>query len=160
MNALLLSVVAISLSSCDYLPTLENEAKKAVASNLIDTESARFENVFTPAGGGVVCGFVNGKNRMGGYAGSKPFIYTADKKHVSIYPGFPTKSDLVSIKFSLSATNGNDAEDKLSELKDTCQFPIDWKNQCKIYFVFKDDGICNAVNKGFYSKEFAKLLAD
>lgn len=150
INSLFLLFAVVSLSSCDYLPTLENEAKKAVASNLIDSESARFENVFTPSGGGVVCGFVNGKNHMGGYAGSRPFIYTANIKGVLFYEKSPTKSDIKSLSFY----SGYDLREKIGELMNACKFPSEWKTKCKLDFASEDNQICDAINKG----ELPKLL--
>jgi len=50
--------------------------RASVRNGLIDPESARFDPVVagrTPEGEVVVCGWVNSKNRMGGYAGKQPF---------------------------------------------------------------------------------------
>jgi hypothetical protein len=51
-------------------------AKKAVAAELLDGESARFRNVRLepPFNGMAVCGEVNGKNRYGAYVGFNRFI--------------------------------------------------------------------------------------
>lgn len=46
-------------------------ALDAVASQLVDPNSAQFRNVKGQRGN--ICGEVNGKNRMGGYVGFKPF---------------------------------------------------------------------------------------
>lgn len=50
-----------------------NWAQEAVAAKLLDGESARFRNVGKIADIGV-CGEVNGKNRIGAYAGFKRFV--------------------------------------------------------------------------------------
>lgn len=157
-------VMALLVASCDLLPTPENDAKKAVKSLLIDTESARFERVIVPEGGGAVCGFVNGKNRMGGYAGETPFIYLTAAKLVMMYPGKPTKNDLR----SLSALSGNflsgdknEYQEKWSSITEACKFPMEWKNNCKSNLhLDADDDICTAWNKGPDSKEFYKLLVE
>ncbi|NBB15158.1 hypothetical protein GVN21_07290 [Caulobacter sp. SLTY] len=52
-------------------------ARKAVRWKLADPDSAKFRNVFVVAKPGqakAVCGEVNAKNQMGGYAGYKRFI--------------------------------------------------------------------------------------
>lgn len=49
-------------------------AKAAMARRLSDPESARWGSYFlTPAG--EVCGTVNAKNKLGGYAGATGFVY-------------------------------------------------------------------------------------
>lgn len=47
--------------------------------HLTDPESARFRAVVISPGGKAVCGDVNSKNTMGGYAGFRRFIVTRDK---------------------------------------------------------------------------------
>jgi hypothetical protein len=51
-------------------------AKAAMSRKLTDPESARFTDLFKSSGATpVVCGMVNSKNRMGGYAGATGFVY-------------------------------------------------------------------------------------
>ena len=50
-----------------------NWAQEAVAAKLLDGKSAQFRNVGKIAETGV-CGEVNGKNRLGAYAGFKRFV--------------------------------------------------------------------------------------
>lgn len=52
-----------------------SQARAAVKSNLNDADSAKFRNerVYRVNGGTTVCGEVNAKNRMGGYAGFQQF---------------------------------------------------------------------------------------
>jgi hypothetical protein len=52
-------------------------AKAATQRKLTDPESARFEDLFKVSTdqGEAVCGLVNSKNRMGGYAGNTGFIF-------------------------------------------------------------------------------------
>lgn len=49
------------------------KAQAVIRQRLLDPASARFESVRTYPG--AVCGFVNAKNRMGGYSGRAPFVY-------------------------------------------------------------------------------------
>ncbi|MET3907096.1 hypothetical protein ABID59_001427 [Bradyrhizobium sp. S3.3.6] len=54
------------------------DAKAALIRKLKDPESARFTDLFkvsTTGEGDVVCGMVNSKNSMGGYAGARGFIF-------------------------------------------------------------------------------------
>ncbi|HAG77581.1 MAG: hypothetical protein CMK96_02410 [Pseudomonas sp.] len=53
-------------------------AKRAVTQRLNDPDSAKFGKVVRRPSG-IVCGYVNAKNAMGGYAGEKGFIVMAGK---------------------------------------------------------------------------------
>jgi hypothetical protein len=59
--------MALILAGCS-----ESKAKERVKELLIDPTSAEFSDVHTK--GGVTCGFVNAKNRMGGFTGNQVFI--------------------------------------------------------------------------------------
>lgn len=74
---LLLSAALTSPAYADSSSAL-NLAKiaaiqKEVADKLNDPESARFRNLQATEAG-IVCGYVNAKNRFGGYVGFKPFV--------------------------------------------------------------------------------------
>ena len=51
------------------------EAQEAVSSDLIDPMSATFTDVTATETGSAVCGYVNAKNRLGGYTGKKRFVW-------------------------------------------------------------------------------------
>lgn len=58
-------------------------AKDALDRQMFDYPSARFRDVRGNAM--VICGFVNGKNRMGAYGGWKRFAYTELANDPSLY---------------------------------------------------------------------------
>ena len=68
MRQFLIVGLAILLPSCGSA-----EAETAVKDLLIDPGSAQFSDVTTQ--NEVTCGFVNSKNRMGGYVGRTAFLY-------------------------------------------------------------------------------------
>lgn len=72
---------SVALSGCS-----EEKAKQAAAAQLIDPGSAQFRNVHTVSSaiGSRVCGEINGKNRMGAYAGFTRFIVNPDNNHVDM----------------------------------------------------------------------------
>lgn len=81
MRVAIAAVLVVGLVGCDRIPgTNENAARQAkalVREQLIDPESARFEDVVVTrasGGGRAVCGWVNAKNRMGGYVGQEVFL--------------------------------------------------------------------------------------
>lgn len=70
-------------SADDALQAADQKMKTAamdlIRYNLKDPESARFRTVFISPKGKAVCGEVNAKNAMGGYAGFKRFIAARDR---------------------------------------------------------------------------------
>lgn len=81
--AILTLSACYSATAADFAPVslpshISETARQQVRYVLNDPDSAQFRNVrgysFSgPGGGYVVCGEVNGRNRMGGYAGFQPF---------------------------------------------------------------------------------------
>jgi hypothetical protein len=77
-------IAAVSLGGCSLVPgtsaNLEKQARAALATNLFDVETARFDSlrqVTTKAGDKAeitICGDVNAKNRMGAYVGFRHFV--------------------------------------------------------------------------------------
>lgn len=87
MFFLLVAIVSLPLMGCDSLQgQMVKEAKKSVAEQLKDPNAAQFSEIFTVKGnhGAInskskwqdfaVCGFVNGKNSFGAYAGKTRFV--------------------------------------------------------------------------------------
>jgi len=72
-------------SRSDFSPPMRAQAREAISkvrghldAKMLDLPSARFRDVravltFKDARGPIICGYVNGKNRMGAYVGWKPF---------------------------------------------------------------------------------------
>lgn len=125
-GALCLGLVGMLLG-CDFLPTAENKAKKVVSASLIDPESARFERMYAGVKKGDFCGFVNGKNRMGGYAGASPFFYEDQISYAEIGSKPPDSDDFKF--FHLDNASGFN-EKKFIELLHACTFPERWKAIC------------------------------
>lgn len=76
-------------TSAPPLPAEVNRAKSALLNELVDPNSAQFQNVtFTRIGqAAIFCGQVNSRNRMGGYGGAQPFIIFG--ANVTIHDGRP-----------------------------------------------------------------------
>ena len=81
-SRIFLGLVAVAIASCSGEV---DDAKAVVREQLVDGQSARFENVvvqktmmdgdtIVPADKDAVCGWVNSKNRMGAYAGAERFV--------------------------------------------------------------------------------------
>lgn len=54
---------------------LENEAKAAMSEQLVDPTASLFTDLVTRTSAASVCGYVNAKNRFGGYVGRKRFVW-------------------------------------------------------------------------------------
>lgn len=84
MRVLIISAVALILPTSSSAQEQEqvDRAKAAIGRNLKDPYSAVYEGIYfgrTAKGDPVVCGTVNAKNSMGGYAGRKRFYYFTDE---------------------------------------------------------------------------------
>jgi len=73
--------LAIVLAGCQWVPGTSaqkiEEAKRLVRGELVDGASAQFEDVVIskgPTPPEKVCGWVNAKNRLGGYVGAQQFL--------------------------------------------------------------------------------------
>lgn len=77
----LICLAAVALAGCQYIPGTDwqrvAKAKDAAAAVLIDPSSAQFRRV-EMGRNGIVCGEINGKNRMGAYVGFARFVATPD----------------------------------------------------------------------------------
>lgn len=73
MKKITISLLAlVALSACSPGASEIEYAKKVVSEELFDPSSAEFSDVAYMDG--AVCGWVNGRNRMGGYVGSTKFL--------------------------------------------------------------------------------------
>lgn len=72
------------VASCS--PPQETQVQRVEAhirSQMIDPDSAKFDNVEEKRSG-LVCGNVNGKNRVGGYTGQQPFVARVDGQKIDV----------------------------------------------------------------------------
>ena len=78
----------------------EGPAKDAVKAMLNDPDSAKFEGLQAGITSGDVCGYVNAKNRMGGYVGKTPFYYVKSDKSAGIVQPL-TDNDFKMLQYDL-----------------------------------------------------------
>lgn len=104
------------------------KAREAIRTQLIDAESARFRNEETAEKGAVVCGEVNAKNRMGGYAGFVPYIHAAiaSKAASIVSPGRPDFTAYLRMEDSGSEQD----MDLTHSVKNACDFVATWELLC------------------------------
>ena len=106
-------LLMMTLTACGAEEDLITSAKAAVTKKLNDPSSAQFADIRLVKINGqeFVCGRINARNRMGGYDGFKPFLFTPSKSgyQAIIYEGAPITDDFLS---QLAQLKG---------FKDTCE---------------------------------------
>lgn len=74
------AAVMLLCASCQYVPgtaaNLERDVKARFQMALNDPLSAQYADLTRSADGSLICGRVNAKNRMGGYAGFEGFVFS------------------------------------------------------------------------------------
>ena len=84
-------------------------AKEAAVRDLVDPESAQFRDIEVVAynNGYVVCGEINGKNRMGGYVGFRPFVAGLSDARLAFIPSPRTRTSSARVEsVELAANRG------------------------------------------------------
>lgn len=79
-------MISLAMVGCN-LWTSDSKMKSIIKEKLIDGESAQFSDLKYNKAGSYVCGYVNSKNRMGGYAGKKKFVVSLESNNGYIEPG-------------------------------------------------------------------------
>lgn len=78
--ALGIAAILVGLAYFVWNRQFSPEAKvmERVRNQLTDPDSAKFRGLSVNKTGGITCGSVNAKNKMGGYIGFKDFLVSAD----------------------------------------------------------------------------------
>jgi len=76
------------------LPSPVSRVQKNVRDHLFDPDSAQFSGVTHNSLNGVGCGYINSKNRLGGYSGKTHFILQSDGK-LQFFPTTNIEADEV-----------------------------------------------------------------
>lgn len=149
----LLLVIGVFL----FLPSkIERDAKSALARVLIDPSSMVMETVWR--NDSKLCGMVNAKNRMGGYTGMTPFIFTRNLG-IMVDDGKATFESIRRLK-ALYELPGNTFFGRPSpssswrslfkEVRESCAFIQTWKDTCAAGWTpFKDEAeeVCSKANE-------------
>lgn len=124
MRKTLLLLAMAALLGCG-----DQAAKGAVRKLLHDPDSATFSGITAGKVSGDYCGFVNAKNRMGGYSGNTPFYYI-DAVGLAGFAPAPEQSEFRSIWLSMKA--GDAFEKPLKDLVYKCHSMKMWDQVCAI----------------------------
>lgn len=134
-------VLAGSLAGCGN----EGAAKDAVRQVLNDPDSAKFSELRPGASAGDTCGYVNAKNRMGGYVGDTPFFYEKSTGTARMVKSVETSSFRL-LWHSMQA-NSNFTEE-YSELAYQCQLVSDWERVCGLPAPVHKNTLCTTFTEG------------
>lgn len=135
---LALSAGALLLAGC----TGQGEAETAVKGLLNDPDSAKFTEVKPGADKGNYCGFVNPKNRMGGYVGATPFFYEKSTGLAGIVAPV-TDRDFRSLWLAIQAGS---ASDEMAEVGLRCLHSGRWKPVCGTEYPASRHRLCSAMD--------------
>jgi hypothetical protein len=132
------------LGACQYIPGTDankiGQAKEIAARDLIDPSSAQFRDL--KVNGDMVCGEINGKNRMGAYVGFKRFFARVNSKTSMIDPEFDLADKLSAdslcssmrsniYSYSSSASACQRASEKALEQIAQEVFDSSWATDCE-----------------------------
>ena len=142
---------AIALSGC----TSDEQAKLAVKKLLNDPDSAQFSDLTKGKSKGDVCGTVNAKNRMGGYAGATPFFYEKSTETAAIVTA-PESSDFRMVWLGIK---GNDFANDLTKVLMQCRLMDQWESTCNTPHAQQKHRLCDVV-QGDPTAIYAGLKAE
>lgn len=142
-TALVAALIVLTLTSCEQLPGAVNDAKRNVREHLIDPDSAQFKSVRENPQTGAVCGFVNAKNRMGGYVGETPFVYEK-ASGATLVREPPTERDFERFFETIKYAEPNDYTD----LANKCKAVAFWKDKCGYEIYPTTNKYCQLVDEG------------
>lgn len=149
-----IAVLAIGLfAACERLPGEINEAKREVRRILIDPDSAKFESVYINKKSGAVCGYVNARNRMGGYTGSSPFVYEKSRGLIMVQES-PTERDFERYFENL---RHSDIEE-YNKLEERCVSIFTWGQKCEMESYSNNNKYCKLINAGKTFSDLYKLV--
>lgn len=120
----------------------QGEAETSVKGLLNDPDSAKFTEVKPGAGKGSYCGFVNAKNRMGGYVGATPFFYEKSTGLAGIVAPVADR-DFRSMWLAIQA---GAASDEVAEIGLRCLHSGRWKAVCGTEYPAARHRLCGAMD--------------
>ena len=159
-GVLYLAVAACLLSGCDYIPSAENTAKKAVRALLYDPDSAKFSDVYKGASDGSYCGYINAKNRFGAYTGNTLFMYESlgsDVGLASIVADPLRDSDFK----QLVAPGTFDKErfmEQYGKIRDGCNAAKEWERVCGSKLPRETPKLCDGFGTPNYTGNLYKIF--
>ncbi|MFS2047517.1 hypothetical protein ACEN9J_02910 [Variovorax sp. Varisp41] len=133
------AVGAVVLTACS---SGQGEAETAVRGLLNDPDSAKFTGVKPGTDKGSYCGFVNAKNRMGGYGGPTPFFYEKSTGLAGIVAPVADR-DFRSLWLAIQAGS---ASDEVAEVGLRCLHSGRWKAVCGTEYPATRDRLCLAMD--------------
>ena len=151
-------IVACLLVGCDYIPSAENTAKKAVRESLYDPDSAKFTDVFKGATDGSYCGLINAKNRFGAYTGSTLFIYESFGDGVGFASLVPEPLKERDFK-QLVAPGTFDKErfiEQYTKIRNGCKAATDWERVCGSKLPRETPKLCEGLDTQTYTQQLYK----
>lgn len=133
---LLVALACAALAGCGP----QSEAKNAVKKLLNDPDSAQFSDMTPGKSDGDMCGYVNAKNRMGGYVGKTPFFFRKTMGTVAIVE--PLKES----DFRMLWLGNN--QDDWSKVLTQCNLMDQWDAVCTFPLPQGKHELCSPLQSG------------
>ncbi|QIL72325.1 hypothetical protein G7048_19375 [Diaphorobacter sp. HDW4B] len=136
-NRWAIPLAILLLSACS-----NQTAKTAVKKLLNDPDSAQFSEMRAGKDTGDVCGYVNAKNRMGGFVGNTPFFYQQSTDTVAIVKS-PEDSDFRMLWLDLRSGGKND----FVKIATQCDLVTQWESVCGSAYPMQKHEMCNVIHQ-------------
>ena len=154
-KALPIVIAACLLAGCDYIPSAENTAKKAVRESFYDPDSAKFTDIFKGTTDGSYCGSVNAKNRFGAYVGSALFMYESFGSGAGFASLVP--EPLKDRDFKQLVAPGTFDEERFTEqyakIRNGCQVATNWERVCGSKLPRETPKLCEGLDTQNYTRQ-------
>lgn len=139
-RSLAITLITASLTTLTSCGT-EGDAKDAVKRLLNDPDSARFEGLNPGVSKKDICGYVNAKNRMGGYVGNAPFFYEDSIRAATIL----APADSRRFRMLWLGIKTSNFRDEMSELTMSCMAIDRWQPICGTSAPVERDPLCSTL---------------
>lgn len=144
-----IAIATVISSGCDIPGSQNYKIKEKIKEGLFDSDSAKFGEIKLGNKENSFCGTVNAKNRAGGYASEKPFIYKQSTHEdakladilstVTVIQDEPLKDgDFENLKIGIS---------KVSDIRQRCEDAIEYQETCQSSFEVHQ--LCQILVKDF-----------
>ena len=149
MRLILMVLGLAALAGCG----VEMDAKNAAKKLLNDPGSAEFSDLRKGSEPDNVCGYLNAKNRMGGYVGKTPFFYEGATQMVAIVA--PAEDgDFRSIWLGIRL---NDFANDLEKTRQKCEVVAKWPAVCGSSYPGPKHDLCDVILDGGASGIYTAL---
>ena len=135
-KTLALAALCAALAGCS-----QQAAQQAVKSMLNDPDSAQFSDMRPGKFDGDVCGFINAKNRMGGYVGATRFAYVHSTGSAAIL----TPAETSDFRMVWLSRAGSSFVEDITKAQERCYASTQWNATCTNHPPMQNHKLCDVI---------------